>query len=201
MHTQVIHGVRHGSVLGPILFTWYMLLLTSSTSSERTTQHCYADDTELYISMKPDGSYHLVQLQECLKNMKAWMTQNFLLLNSDKSCNDPKHLRETLSDQRVTLDGISLAPSSTVRNLGVMFDHDMSCDPHINKSLGQLYLCNILKIRSILFQKDAEKLVHAFVTSRLDYCNSVLSGRPSKSVKMVCLFSFLVLMTTQSALQ
>jgi len=34
-----------------------------------------------------------------------------------------------------------------------------------------------------LSQKDAEKLVHAFVTSRLDYCNSLLSGCSNKSLK------------------
>ena len=33
-----------------------------------------------------------------------------------------------------------------------------------------VHLCNIFKIRHILSQQDAEKLVHAFVTSRLDYC-------------------------------
>jgi len=33
-----------------------------------------------------------------------------------------------------------------------------------------------------LSQKDAKKLVHAFVTSRLDYCNSLLSGCSNKSL-------------------
>ena len=42
---------------------------------------------------------------------------------------------------------------------------------------------NIMQIRNILSQEDAEKLVHAFVTSRLDYCNSLLSGCPNKSLK------------------
>ena len=45
------------------------------------------------------------------------------------------------------------------------------------------HLCNVAKIRHILSQKDAEKLVHAFITSRLDYCNSLLSGCSNKSLK------------------
>ena len=42
---------------------------------------------------------------------------------------------------------------------------------------------NIIKIRNIQSQENTEKLVNAFVTSRLDYCNSLLSGFPNKSLK------------------
>ena len=41
------------------------------------------------------------------------------------------------------------------------------------------YLCKITKIQHILFQQDAEKLAHAFVTSRLDFCNSLFTGSPN----------------------
>ena len=44
-------------------------------------------------------------------------------------------------------------------------------------------LLNIVEIRNILSQIDAEKLLHAFVTSRLDYCNSLLLGCPTYSLK------------------
>lgn len=82
--------------------------------------HCYADDTQLYLSMKPGETNQLARLQDCLKDIKSWMTCNFLLLNSDKTeviVFGPKHLRNSLSKHIVTLDGITLASSTTVRNL------------------------------------------------------------------------------------
>ncbi|KAI3367040.1 hypothetical protein L3Q82_009670 [Scortum barcoo] len=130
----------------------------------------------------------LLKLQACLKDIKAWMTRNFLLLNSDKTeviLLGPKHLRNTFSPKIALLDGINWASSTTVRNLCVLFDQDMSFDTHIKHiSRSAFYhLRNIAKIRHFLSQSDAEKLVHAFVSSRLDYCNSLLSGCPNKSLK------------------
>ncbi len=47
--------------------------------------HCYVDDTQLYISTRPDETSKLSKLTECVKNVKDWMTNHFLLLNCDKT--------------------------------------------------------------------------------------------------------------------
>ncbi len=45
-----------------------------------------------------------------------------------------------------------------------------------------LHLGNIAKLRKRLSVSDAEKLIHAFMTSRLDYCNALLDGCPAFSI-------------------
>jgi len=39
-------------------------------------------------------------------------------------------------------------------------------------------------LRKMLSFSDAEKLVHAFMTLRVDYCNALLAGFPASSNKL-----------------
>ena len=71
--------------------------------------------------------------------------------------------------------------SPFVRNLGAWLDNRFLMDSHVTKTCGAafFYLHNIRRIRKYLSRDASEKLVHAFVTISIDYCNSLLYGLPA----------------------
>ena len=73
-----------------------------------------------------------------------------------------------------------IEPTNKARNIGVIFDNTVTMSFHINNVVkGALYhLRNIAKIRKYINVTTAEVLVHAFVNSKLDFCNSLLHGLP-----------------------
>ncbi len=81
------------------------------------------------------------------------------------------------------LDGCTVT-SSTVKNLGVILDSNLSFENHISHvtKTAFFHLRNIAKLQNMLSVSDAEKLVHAFMTSRMDYCNALLGGCPASSI-------------------
>ena len=78
----------------------------------------------------------------------------------------------------------AVALAAMARNLGVLFNENMTLLPHINNTCKTAfyYIPNIRRIRKYLSVETARTLVHAVVIGRLDYCNSLLYGLPMKSI-------------------
>ncbi len=68
--------------------------------------------------------------------------------------------------------------------MGVVLDSNLSFEKHISHvtKTAFFHLRNIAKLQNMLRVSDAEKPVHAFMTSRLDYCNALLGGCPASSI-------------------
>ena len=69
--------------------------------------------------------------------------------------------------------------SSTAKNIGVIFNNSLSMLPHVTAVCKSSFshLRNIFKIRKFLSYDTCKILIHAFITSRIDYCNSLLYGQ------------------------
>ena len=124
-------------------------------------------------------------MESCIADISQWMHSDKLKLNSDKTecllIGMRQQLQKVSNISTLSVGESQIAPSWEVRNLGTWFDSKMSTLSLINKTCSSAfyYLYNMRRIRKYLSRSVTESLVHAFITSRIDYCDSLLYGLPN----------------------
>ena len=178
-------GVPQGSCLGRLLFTIYASKLFDIIKVHLPTVHCYADDTQLYVSCSPNkstGQFEgVTAIQHCADVIRNWMTNDKLLLNDDKieflMISTRRQLAKVNIDHILIGDCI-IRPKGVVKNLGTWLDLTLPMNSHVNNTCSNAFynLYNIRRIRKYLSRWSSETLIHAFVSSRIGCCNSLLYG-------------------------
>lgn len=182
------YGVPQGSILGPILFIVYVHSLSQIMLSHGVSFHVYADDTQIYVPVN-DLATTKSKLTNLLSDIRIWMKQRKLKLNEGKT--EVMLVKGSLRTDIATTFGTlsfgntNLMLSNVVRNIGVHFDSNLSFDRHID---GIVRACNfqirnLYFIRKYLSRENLIELVHAFVISKIDYCNVLFIGLPKKQLK------------------
>ena len=90
----------------------------------------------------------------------------------------------SVSVNTLQLDDTTVPLSDSVQSLGVLLDGTLSMENLISQTAKSCYY-QLRRISSVLKYLSTEatvKLVTSLILSRLDYCNSLLSGLPASFV-------------------
>ena len=121
---------------------------------------------------------------DCLAEIKSWLSQNFLTLNESKT--------EVIffgpqppASQVDILGSLSKNILPSVTNLGVIFNSTFKFDKQVSSVVKTCFfkIRLLAKTKSFLSFNDLERVINAFVTSRLDYCNALYVGMDQASIK------------------
>ena len=134
---------------------------------------------ELYCPFKPGKNELKVRdrLEKCIEALRTWMHINKLKLNDSKTefmiFGTKDSLKKSIT-KSIKIGDCDIKAVESVRNIGAMFDSEMKMDVQVRHVCSSAWhrLHNIGKIRHYLAVDQTKMVVHAYVTSKLDYNNT-----------------------------
>jgi hypothetical protein len=178
--SAVTCGVPQGSVLGPILFLLYCADVTIIAQRHGVCAHSYADDSQLYVHCSTsECTSAITRLTTCMQQLDSWMASNRLRLNADKTqfiwIGSRQQLKK-IQCPKPSVGGHVIEPLHSVTLLGVEIDAELTFATHIKRVSARCFhqLRQLWSVRTALSIDNVKMLVHALISSRVDYCNSIL---------------------------
>ena len=176
-------GVPQGSVLGPKKYCMFAKPIGRICSEHNLLYHCYADDTQAYLVIKPEEVWSDIasRLESCLSDISAWMCSNMLKLNQEKTefiIFASKQHKKQFDQCSLKFDDKIVSISGCVKNLGIFLDSALNMEKQVSavSKTCFFHLRNIGRIRPFITEDACKTLVCALVTSRMDYGNAILYG-------------------------
>ena len=109
--------------------------------------HCFADDSHLYLSFKPDGQFiqdaAMKAMERCIADIRSWMINDRLLLNDDKTevllTGTQCQLNKLDHSNCLLVGDNNIRCVACTRNLGVWFNERKSTSTNINKTRSRAF--------------------------------------------------------------
>ena len=179
----VTKGVPQGSILGPILFTVYLLPLYGLLKSMNIPYHIYADDVAIFIKFNLSSILDSLwtadtvfcQIYDLLSTLRLKVNSNktqCMVVSNEHKANFPKTL---------TLNHSKIDVGDHLKILGVTLDSKVSLRQYVNSVCSSCYhqLRKIQSVRKFLTPTLTKLLILTFVISRLDYGNAIFVDLPN----------------------
>ena len=136
------------------------------------------------IFKPPELDTAIGQMEKCILSVQKWMLSHQLKMNDDKTeflVISSKTIARGIVSPSLHIGDHQVVATSTARNIGVIMDYKASMEAHVLAVCKSsfIHIRNLSRIRKFVDSSSLECLVHAFITTKLDYCNSLLCGAPS----------------------
>jgi hypothetical protein len=173
-YSMVTSGVPQGSILGPLLFNYYINDLLCTINDPGASIYLYADDAKVGYGIGNIQS--CLKLQNVLNDIISWSSLWGMLFNVDKCVSMSfSHKPQTIA-YNYTINGVVISRVNSFTDLGIIVNSRLKWDEHIcscikkaNQKLGL-----IKRVTGFTCSSDIKLLCYtAIVRPHLEYCPQV----------------------------
>lgn len=183
---KISAGVPQGSILGPLLFLFYINDITRI--NDKVNFIIYADDTSIFFT---GANLQLLQpvINDTLTALQSWSDANSLALNATKTKAVIFHSKRHGFVHNITLPlgGSNIDIVDNVKTLGVYFNKNMTWDTHVNSVTTSLAKCvGILAKFRCFFPIPVKRIIYnTLFMSHVNYCFLVWGSTTQTNIQKI----------------